>query len=145
MSDLLDSRPTATFWIVGGAALVWNLLGLVFYYSHVTMTPEALAGFTDAQQEFFNTTPMWATSAYAIAVNAGVLGSLFLLLRKSWAVALFALSLLGIVVQNLHAFVLANGLEVWGSSGIALPAIVIIIAVALLIYARGVKEKGWLV
>lgn len=145
MSDLLDSKPTTTFWIVGGAALVWNLIGVVFYYSHVTMTPDALAGFTAAQQEFFNTTPTWATSAYAIAVNAGVLGSLLLLLRKSWAVPLFALSLLGIVVQNFHAFVLANGLEVWGSSGIALPAIVIVIGVALLIYSRGAKAKGWLV
>jgi hypothetical protein len=144
MSDLLDSRPTTTFWIIGGAALVWNLIGLVFYYSHVTMTPEALAGFTDAQQEFFNSTPMWATSAYAIAVNAGVLGSLFLLLRKSWAVPLFALSLLGILAQNTHAFLLANGLEVWGSSGIALPAIVIVIGVALLMYSRTTKGKGWL-
>jgi len=144
MSDLLDSRPTTTFWIIGGAALVWNLLGLVFYYSHVTMTPEALAGFTDAQQEFFNSTPMWATSAYAIAVNAGVLGSLFLLLRKSWAVPLFTLSLLGILAQNVHAFLLANGLEVWGSSGIALPAIVIVIGVALLMYSRTTKDQGWL-
>ena len=144
MSDLLDSKPTTTFWIIGGAALVWNLIGLVFYYSHVTMTPEALAGFTDAQQEFFNSTPMWATSAYAIAVNAGVLGSLFLLLRKSWAVPLFALSLLGILAQNVHAFLLADGLEVWGSSGIALPAIVIVIGVALLMYSRTTKDKGWL-
>ena len=145
MSDLLDSRPTTTFWIIGGAALVWNLIGLVFYYSHVTMTPEALAGFTDAQQEFFNSTPMWATSAYAIAVNAGVLGSLFLLLRKSWAVPLFALSLLGILAQNVHAFLLANGLKVWGSSGIVLPAIVIVIGVALLMYSRTTKDKGWLI
>jgi hypothetical protein len=145
MSDLLDSRPTTNFWIVGGVALVWNLIGLVFYYEHVTMTPEALAGFTDAQQNFFNSTPVWSTSAHAIAVNGGVLGSLFLLLRKSWAVPLFALSLLGILVQNFHAFVLANGLEVWGSSGVALPAIVIVIAVALLVYSRNVQGKGWLV
>ncbi len=144
MSDLLDSRPTTNFWIVGGAALVWNLIGLVLYYQHVTMTPEAMAGFTEAQKEFFNTMPVWATSAYAIAVNAGVLGSLFLLLRKSWAVPLFVLSLLGIVVQNFNAFLLANGLDVWGSSGIALPAVVIVVAVALLIYSRGAKDKGWL-
>jgi hypothetical protein len=144
MSDLLDGRPNTTFWIVGGAALVWNLIGLVFYYSHVTMTPEALQGFAEAQQEFFNSTPMWATSAYAIAVNAGVLGSLFLLLRKVWAVPLFMLSLLGILLQNFHAFVLASGLEVWGSNGIILPAVVVVIAVALLMYSRATKANGWL-
>ena len=144
MSDLLDSRPTTNFWIVGGAALVWNLIGLVIYYQHVTMTPEQLASFGDAKQEFISSTPMWATSAYAIAVNAGVLGSLSLLLRKSWAVPLFALSLLGILVQNFHAFLLASGLAVWGTSGIALPAIVIVIGVALLLYSRTTKDKGWL-
>ena len=141
MSDLLDDKPSTSFWIVGAFALVWNLLGLVFYYSHVTMTPAALEGFTDAQQEFFNATPAWATSAYAVAVTAGVLASLFLLLRKAWAVPLFALSLAGIIVQDLHAFVLSNGLEVWGSKGIFLPAIIVVIAVALLLFSRNAKHK----
>jgi len=122
MSDLLDDKPSTSFWIVGAFALVWNLLGLVFYYSHVTMTPAALEGFTDAQQAFFSSTPVWATSAYAIAVSAGVLASLFLLLR-------------------LHAFVFSNGLEVWGTEGIILPAIIIVIAVALLMFSRNAKDR----
>ena len=141
MSDLLDDKPSTSFWIVGAFALVWNLLGLVFYYSHVTMTPTALEGFTDAQQAFFSTTPAWATSAYAIAVSAGVLASLFLLLRKTWAVPLFTLSLVGIVLQDLHAFVLSNGLEVWGTEGILLPAIIIVIATALLMFSRNAKQR----
>ena len=82
MSDLLDDKPLTSFWIVGAFALVWNLLGLVFYYSHVTMTPDALEGFTDAQQAFFSSTPVWAASAYGVAVTAGVLASLFLLFRN---------------------------------------------------------------
>lgn len=144
MSDTLNGKPTSTFWIIGGAALVWNLIGLVFYYMHVTMPPDALATLTAAQQEFFNTTPSWATSAYAIAVTTGVFGSLFLLLRKAWAVPLFALSLAGIVVQQFHAFALANALEVWGTGGIYLPAAVLIVGVALLWYSRGAREKGWI-
>jgi hypothetical protein len=145
MSDVIfDSRPSTSFWIIGGAALVWNLIGLVFYYSHVTMTPEALAGFTPEQQEFFTATPKWATSAYAIAVNAGVLGSLFLLLRKSWAVPLFGLSLLAIIAQDVYSFVLARGLQVWGASGVVLPSIVIVIGIALLWYSRQVTAKRWL-
>lgn len=144
MSEFLDGKPSTSFWIIGAAALVWNLIGLVLYYSHVTMTPEALAGFTQAQQDFFMATPTWATAAYAIAVNAGVLGSLFLLLRKAWATPMFILSLLGIIAQDVHAFVLSNGLEVWGTEGIVLPAIVIVIGVALLLYSRSAKGKGWL-
>lgn len=144
MSDILNGKPTSTFWIVGGVALVWNLIGLAFYYMHVTMTPEAMATLTEAQQEFFTTTPTWATSAYAIAVTTGVFGSAFLLLRKAWAVPLFAVSLAGIVVQQFNAFVLANGLEVWGTQGIYLPAVVLIVGIALLWYSRGARVKGWI-
>jgi hypothetical protein len=144
MSDFLDSRPSTAFWIIGASALIWNLIGLVFYYSHVTMTPEALAGFSQAQQDFFNATPKWATAAYAIAVNAGVLGSLFLLLRRAWATPMFVLSLLGIIVQDVNAFVMRNGIEVWGTEGAVLPAIVIIVGVALPLYSRSAKTKGWL-
>jgi len=143
MSDLLDDGPATSFWIIGAAALIWNLIGLVFYYSFVTMTPEALAGFTEEQQEFLNTTPMWATSAYAIAVNAGVLGSIFLLLRKAWATPMFMLSLAGVIAQDINSFVLNNGLEVWGTDGLILPALVIVIAAALVLYSRAAKMKGW--
>ena len=144
MSDALNSRPSISFWLVGGAALVWNLIGLMFYYMQVTMTPEALEGFTEPQQAFFSTTPAWATSAYAIAVTAGVLGSLLLLLRQGWAVLLFILSLIGIIVQDFHAFVLSSGLDVFGSQAIVLPTLVIVIAVALVWYSRDAKANGWL-
>jgi hypothetical protein len=144
MIDALDDRPSTTFWIVGGAALLWNLVGLIFYYQHVTMTPEALEIFTPEQREFFTNAPIWATSAHAIAVNAGILGSLLMLLRKAWAAPLFALSLLAIVVQDLHVFLLSSGLDIFGSQAIVLPAIVAVIAIALVLYSRQAKARRWL-
>lgn len=144
MSDEINGGPSTNFWIIGAAALVWNLIGLVFYYLEVTATPESLASLTEAQQAFMTSKPAWATSAFAIAVTTGVLGSLLLLLRKGLAVLMFMVSLAGILVQNVHAFVLANGLEVWGTGGLALPAALIVIAVALLLYARAAKAKHWL-
>ncbi len=85
-----------------------------------------------------------ATAAFAIAVNAGVLGSLFLLLRKAWAVPMFVLSLVGVLVQNVHAFGLANGLEVWGTNALILPAIVLVISLVLLLYSHSTKKRGWI-
>jgi hypothetical protein len=144
MIDALDDRPPTTFWVVGGAALLWNLIGLMFYYMQVTMTPEALESFTAEQQAFFTSVPVWATSAHAMAVNAGILGCLMLLLRKAWAVPLFGLSLAGIIVQDLHAFVLSSGLDIFGSQAIILPAIVAVIATALVLYSRQAKGRRWL-
>jgi hypothetical protein len=145
MSDIVfNDKPTTTFWIVGGAALIWNLIGLVAYVSTVTMSPEAMAGLTAEQQAFYSGTPTWATAAFAFAVNAGVLGSLFLLLRKAWAVPLFILSLVAIIVQNVDAFVLRDAYSLTGINGVILPALVFIVGVALLVYSRDAKEKGWL-
>ena len=144
MSDVLNGKPGANFWIIGGAALVWNLIGLVFYLGQVTMSPDALAKLAEAQQEFLTATPSWGTAAFATAVNAGVLGSLFLLLRKAWAVPMFALSLLAIVVQDIDAFVMRGAFSIVGVNGIIIPSMVFVIAIALLLYSRATKNRGWL-
>jgi len=146
MSDIVfNDKPTTTFWIVGGAALIWNLIGLVFYIGHVTISPEALAAMPQLQQDFFAETPTWATAAFALAANAGVLGSLFLLLRKTWAVPMFLLSLASVIVQDVDAFVLRDGFSVVGVNGIIIPSMIVVVAIALLFYARRTKERGWLV
>jgi hypothetical protein len=144
MSDVINGKPPTSFWVFSGAALVWNLIGLIFYYGQVTMSPETAQTLTAEQQAFFASTPTWATSAHAIAVTAGVLGSLLLLFRKAWAVPIFVLSFAGIVVQDLHAFVLGNALDVFGANAIILPAIVLLIGAALIWYSRGAKDKGWI-
>ena len=145
MSDIvLNDKPTTTFWIIGGAALVWNLIGLVAYISSVTISPEAMAKMTMEQQAFYSETPTWATAAFALAVNAGVLGSLFLLLRKSWAVPMFVLSLVAIIAQNIDAFILRDAYSLSGINGAILPALIFAVAVGLVIYSRGVKEQRWL-
>ncbi len=144
MSDVINGKPSTNFWIIGGAALVWNLIGLVFYIGQVSITPEALAALTEAQQEFFLATPTWATAAFAIAVNAGVLGSLFLLLRKTWAVPMLAISLAAIVVQDVDAFALRDAFGILGVSSVIIPSMVFVIGIALLMYARATKERGWL-
>ena len=88
--------------------------------------------------------PVWATSAYAIAVTGGVVGSLLLLLRNGWAVPILVLSLLGILVQNFNAFVMSNALEVFGSNGLVLPIAVLIVGIALVFFSMSSKKNGWL-
>lgn len=144
MSDVINSKPSTNFWLISGAALVWNLIGLVFYIGQVSISPEDFAKLTEAQQDFFLATPSWATGAFAIAVNAGVLGSLFMLLRKSWAVPILAISLLAIVVQDVDAFVLRDVYSIMGVNSVIIPSMVFVIGIALLLYARATKERGWL-
>ena len=145
MPDTLNEKPPMSFWLVGGLLLFWNLVGLLFYYMQVTMPPEVIAeNFNEVQQAFLNNTPRWATSAYAIAVTTGVLASALLLLRRSVAFMLFIVSLAGVLVQDFEAFVLSDGLAVWGSSALVLPSVVLVIGIFAIIYSRSAQAKGWL-
>lgn len=146
MSEETTAKVATSFWVIAGTMLVWNVIGLMFYYQQSTLTPEIMmqAGLTPQQIAHISDTPAWAHSGYAIAVNAGVLGALFLLLRKVWAVPLFVLSLVGVLVQDLDAFVLRDAMDAWGTSGITLPIIVLVICVFEIWYAREAKKKGLL-
>ena len=109
MSDEINNKPSTAYWVIAATLLAWNLLGLYMYYGQSTATPESFAnaGYSADQVNFVMAEPVWAHAAYAIAVNAGVLGAILLLLRKAWAVPLFVLSLIGALLQDLDAYVLA--------------------------------------
>ena len=145
MSDALNGKPPTLFWVIAVVLLLWNFTGLMFYYVQVTMTPEMLAAtFSAVEQEFMVQTPVWATAAYATAVTAGVIGAVLLLLRKAWALPVFVLSFVGVLIQDFDAFVLSDAIGVWGSSALALPVIVIVICIFEIWYTRSAKAKAWL-
>jgi uncharacterized membrane protein len=144
--DFIDGRPSTVFWIVGGAALIWNLFGVMMYVMTVTATPETYAaqGYTQEQIDFVMSTPAWATSAFAIAVNAGSLAALFLLLRKSWAVPVFVLSLAAVLVLDVYNFAVRDSLGMLGMTALYLQATILLVAILLVIYSRLARRKGWL-
>ena len=145
-NDFIEDKPGATFWVIGGAALIWNLFGLFSYVNMRTSTPEALAtaGYTPEQIAFINSTPEWALSAFAISVTAGVLASIFLLLRKAWALPTFILSFAAVVALNINNFALMNTVEVLGMVPVYIQSTVILIGLLLIYYSRSAKAKGWL-
>lgn len=144
MTERMSNKPTRWFWILAIAALVWNLLGVMAYVMQVSMTEEALALLPEDQRVLYETVPAWATAAFAIAVFAGAVGCIALLLRKSWATPLFVLSLAGVLVQMFHSFFLSDALEVYGASGMVMPILVLVIAVWLVGFSRSAAAKGWL-
>lgn len=145
MSDSINGKPPTAFWIVGSVALVWNLIGLMLYYMQVSATDEVLrAAYGDAEYEYLSSIPTWVTSAYAIAVTAGVLGCILLLMRKAWAIYAFIVSLVAIIVQDTYSFVLSDAMMVFGTGVIVIPIVVLIIAVGLVFYSRSAKDNGWI-
>lgn len=138
-----SNAPGTGYWVIGVLALLWNLLGLWAYYSNVTATPEQLAVLYDeAQIAMINATPKWAISATAIAVTAGVIGSILLLLRNKLALPLYVISLAGVVVQDVYIFGMTNSIEAFGMQPVIMQGVVLVIAIFLVWYAQSKKKSG---
>ncbi|MDH4107396.1 MAG: hypothetical protein OEW35_03705 [Gammaproteobacteria bacterium] len=143
MSDKRTALPRY-YWVIAIVALLWNLIGVFAYVSQVTMTAEAIHSLPLEQQSLYTDVPAWATSAYAIAVTAGTIGCILLLLRNAWAVPVFLASLAGVLVQMYHAFVIAGAYRVLGPFSLVMPTLIVAIGIALIWFSRIAKEKRWI-
>jgi len=139
-----SSGPPRSFYIIGIAALIWNLIGVMTYVMQVTMSEAAIAALPEGQQAFIQNSPVWVTAAYAIATNAGALGCVLLLVRQSWAYLVLVVSFAGILVQNLYGYFMGGAVEVYGAAGVGLSVAVMAIGAFLIWYAKGATDKGWL-
>lgn len=124
-------------------ALVWNLLGVMAFIGQMMMSPEMLAALPQAEQELYANVPFWATAAFAVAVFAGALGSLALLMKKSICYGLFVASFVGVIVQMFHAFFISNSYEVYGPSGTIMPIMVTVIAFVLVRFSAKGNNNHW--
>ena len=144
MTTTTSTKRPVGYWIVAVFALVWNLIGVAMGYMQISMTPEQLAMLPEAQRQVSEATPRWIDIAFAVAVFAGVLGGLGLLLKKRWAATMFLLSLVALLVQVIGAFTVTPAWAAYGPAGLVMPAVLLAIALFLLWYANKAKARGWL-
>jgi len=132
------------FSVTAIVAVVWNLLGVMAFISHIMMTPEMLAELPQAEQKLYNNTPLWATIVFAVSVCAGALGCLALLFKKAVASQLLILSLISVLIQMYHSFFIIDSMAVYGPGGLIMPIMVIIIAISLVFLAKKANKNNWL-
>lgn len=150
MTDTTENKFTEKsaipkwFTIVAVLALIWNLMGVMAFISQVTMSAETMAELPQAEQALYTSIPLWASIAFASAVFGGALASLALLMKKAIAELLFMVSLVAVIVQMFHAFVISNSFAVLGASATIMPTIVVIVAIALVLFCRKAKANNWL-
>jgi len=108
-------------------------------------TEASLDKFSTAQLALLDSLPAWMTALFAIAVFAGTLGCIALLLRKKIAVILLLVSFLAASVQQLYWIFGTNAPEVFSESlPYTMPILVIVVAAFLVWYSRNINAKGWL-
>ncbi len=145
MSEVQEkSRERAPWhlWVIGVVALLWNGMGAMDYVMTMTKNEAYMSSFTPEQLDFFYGFRSWVVAAWAIAVWGGVLGAVLLLFRKGLAVWVFLVSLIAMAITAIHNFLLSNGAEVMGTTGLFFTIVIFVVACALYLYARAMQRKG---
>lgn len=130
------------FTIIAIILLLWNLMGLAAFVMQYTADLTELAKSDPTTAQAFATMPSWVWIAYAIAVGAGTLGAILLLMKKAAAATLFLISLIAVIVQFGYTFLGTGLLAVKGPSVLAFPAFIVVMAIVQLLYARNLVGKG---
>lgn len=131
------------FWVVAILALLWNGIGVAAYFAQVTMSEQQFAALPQVEQQLLAAQPFWYTAAFAIAVFAGLVGSLLMLMRKRLAVRMFLLSLLAVIVQFAGHFIVKGHAEYISSTqGWLMPSLILFIAIALAMFSRKMEKSG---
>lgn len=145
MSTLQKVKPNSWFWIISIVALLWNLMGVWAYLMEAYQKEVMYEGYSEAQLGLMNNLPAWITGAFAMAVFAGAIGCLALILRKKWATPVLIISMLAVLSRTIYFFFFTNGTELFGTfEGTVMPIITIVIAGLLVIYSKVSTERGWL-
>jgi len=135
-------RTPIHLWIVGVVSLLWGAMGAVDYLAAQTRWEPYMSQFSAEQLEYFYGFPAWMVAGWALAVWAGLAGAVGLLMRRSWAVWMYALSLVGMAVSTFYNFVLTNGAEVMGVGPTIFTVVIWVVAIALFVYARRQAMRG---
>lgn len=136
------SKVPLHLWIVGVLAVLWNAIGAFDYAATQLRIEPYMSQFTPEQLEYFYGFPAWSVAAWAIAVWGSLIASLGLLLRRRWAVPLFGIAIVAMVLAAIQNFLLSDGLRIMGSGGAMFTAVIWIIAFALFFYARALAARG---
>jgi hypothetical protein len=135
---MTSTKPPIWYWIVSVIALLWNAMGTNAYLQQAYNTESYRAMYSEEQLEIAANLPSFITAAFALAVFGGLLGSILLLVRKKFAVILFYISLLAVLIQM--GYLLINGY----ASSIAMTIMIIVLAVLLAWFAKYASSKGYL-
>ncbi|MFL6548420.1 MAG: hypothetical protein ACJ8OJ_06965 [Povalibacter sp.] len=138
-------KPPTWYWIVAILAVVWMLFGVMAWVMDLMMDEAALAKMTDAQRQLYATRPQWLFVVYAVAIFSGLAGAIGLVIRKSWAIPLFVVSLVAVVIQFGYTFMAMHAVELLGAgAALPFPLVIFLIGAALLWFSIRAKRSNWI-
>jgi hypothetical protein len=136
------SATPAWYWLVAAACLLFEGAGAYLFANSLALDPATLP--LD-QRAIFEATPQWMTIAWAVAIGAGLLGAIGLLLRRRLAEPLLLVSLIAVAVQFAGLFLVRQLRELTPEEHLAVPVVILVLAYGFWQAAKLARRKGWLV
>lgn len=138
------ARTPWHLWAVGVVGLLWNAFGAFDFTMSVTQGEAWFRsmGMTEPQIAYFKAMPAWTYGPWAAGVWGSVAGSVLLLLRMQWAFHAFVVSLLGLLVSLVYAYLLSEGGELGGAQGAIMYAVITAAVVFFTWYAWAMTKRG---
>ena len=144
MSSAFGAKPPVWFWIVSGVLVLWELLGCLSLYLHIAVGPMIDPKHTQWDLDYFAALPAWFVWDYLLAVGAGLLGGIALLMRSKFARPLFIASLIGVVIQFGWVFLFTDMIAHKGFWVVYFPAFIFAMGVFQLWFANLSIKRGWI-
>lgn len=138
-----ETATTAPFWYWAAAiaCLLFEAAGAFLFAGSLTLDPATLP--LD-QRAIFDATPQWMTIAWAVAIGAGLLGALGLLLRRRFAEPMLLISLLAVAVQFSGLFLVRQLRELTPEDHLVVPVVILFLAYGFWQSAKLARRRGWL-
>ena len=138
------TSPPVWFWVISIIALLWYLMDMSAFFMRVLMTDDVIKAMPENQQHLYRNMPLWVNIVFAGEVFGGALGCVGLLLRRKWALPLFAVSILGVLSQTFHVYFLSDAISTMGTPAVVMPLLAILIGIGMIGLANSAISKGWL-
>ncbi len=139
----MPKRP-AWFVAVAVMLLLWAIAGVAAFASHVLVGEKMAAEQGEWDLGYFRALPAWFVWAYALATLAALAGAIALLMRSRHAVALYVLSLVGVLIQFGYVFVGTDLLAHKGAAAtVPFPMFITLMACVQILVASVAVKRGW--
>lgn len=131
--------------LTGWIALVFYLAGCAEYLMMRFSFAPYLRLMTEDQQAWLLNLPPPAAGLWALSVWVGLLGGLLMVLRVEGGVIALAVAAVAAVLLVLHVSMLTDPtlVEIGGQVALRLMIVVAAVAVVLWLLARTLKRRGW--
>ena len=133
------------FIVVTVCLLLWAITGVASFAAHVLVGEKMAAEQGPWDLAFYRALPIWFAWDYGIATLGALAGAVALLLRSRWAVPLYIVSLVCVLIQFGYVFLWTDLLAYKGAARtVPFPAFIALMGCAQMVVARQAARRGWI-